>query len=162
MVRLERSTRQVRVYQSDEVEPLAVLYREAVLLTGATAYEAAQCRAWAAFADDLDGFRQVLAQGLTLVAVKGADRVAFGQLHPWDHVALLFTAPAYARQGHATALYQQLEAQAQAHGVTPITVTASRIAKNLFLKLGFRVVWSEWVDRQGVLVERFQMRKPLV
>lgn len=151
----------VRAYHPPDAEQLAALYRDAVTVTGATAYDEAQCRVWAASADDLDRFHQALNQGVTLVVITGAEVAAFAQLHPGNHLSLLYTAPAYARQGYATALYQQLRAIATARGATQITTMASRIAKELFLKLGFRVVSPDWVNRQGVLMERFRMEKQL-
>lgn len=89
----------LRPYRPADVESLARLYRDAVLGLGRGAYEPTRLAVWASFADDLNLFRERIEQGLTLVAELGQEIAAFGQLHPVDHIALLYTHPAHARQG---------------------------------------------------------------
>lgn len=152
----------LRPYQPADAEAIAQLYRDAVLVTGAEAYSAEQVAAWAAFPEDLADFRVSLQQGLTLVGWDDATLTAFGQLHPADHIAFLYTAPAYARCGYATAIYQQLEEEAQRQGVAVLRTEASRISKFFFLKQGFEVKEVETVVRHGVELDRFKMHKDIV
>lgn len=98
---------------------------------------------------------------MTLVALCDSRIAAFGQLHPADHIALLFTAPAFARRGCATRLYAALEARASAAGTLRVHTEASRIARHFFLKMGFRVIEAETVARNGVPLERFRMEKQI-
>ena len=152
---------ELRRYQTSDVAALVAIYRDAVLGTGATAYSPQQVAAWATFPADLAAFGHQLAQGITLVALDEGQPVAFGQLHPVDHVAFLYTASRQGRRGYATAIYQQLEAAARQAGAPVLSTDASRLSKPFFLKMGFEVVGREEVERQGVLLERFGMHKVL-
>lgn len=152
----------IRPYRPGDAEALAHVYRDAVTGTGATAYDPPQIQVWAAYPEDMDEFRRLLGEGLTLVAVQGPEPVAFGQLSPPGHIALLYTATHLGRQGLATAIYRQLEAAAVESGTQRLTVDASRIARHFFLKMGFRVVETEFAERNGVRFERFRMEKMLV
>lgn len=151
----------IRPYQSSDAPALADLYQDAVWEIGAQAYDAAQVEVWAAAVQDLEWFQRSLEQGVTLVAIAEGQIAAFGQLHPLDHVAFLYTASRFARQGYATEIYRRLEAHARQHSVEKIYTEASRISKFFFLKKGYQVVEIEWVERQGILLERFKMEKPL-
>lgn len=151
----------IRPYQSSDAPALADLYQDAVWEIGAQVYDAAQVEVWAAAVQDLAWFQRSLEQGLTLVAIAEAQIAAFGQLHPLDHVAFLYTASRFARQGYATEICRRLEIHAQHHNVEKIRTEASRISKFFFLKKGYEVVETEWVERQGVLLERFKMEKQI-
>jgi putative acetyltransferase len=151
----------IRPYESSDAPALADLYQDAVWEIGAQVYDAAQVEVWAAAVQDLAWFQQSLAQGLTLVAIAEAQIAAFGQLHPLDHVAFLYTASRFARQGYATEIYRRLEAHAQQQGIQQIHTEASRISQCFFLKMGYEVVETEWVERRGIWLERFKMQKQL-
>jgi putative acetyltransferase len=151
----------IRPYQTTDAEAIAAIYRDAVIHTGATAYDAEQIKAWAAYPEDIEAFRRSLQQGLTLVALVDEQLVAFGQLHPLDHIAFLYTASQVARQGYATKIYQQLETEAMQQGATQLQTAASRISKFFFLKMGYHLIRTEIVTRQGIELERFQMAKRL-
>ncbi len=151
----------IRPYQSSDAPALADLYQDAVWEIGSQVYGTAQVEAWAAAVHDLEWFQRSLEQGVTLVAIAEAQIAAFGQLHPLDHVAFLYTASRFARQGYATEIYRRLEAHARQHSIKKIRTEASRISKFFFLKEGYEVVGTEWVERQGVLLERFKMEKQI-
>jgi putative acetyltransferase len=151
---------QLREYRCGDEAALAALYRDAVHNICCDAYDARQVQAWAAYADE-ERFRHQLRLGLTLMAVCGARIAAFAQLHPADHVALLYTAAAFARHGYATRLYAALEARASAAGTQRLLTEASRIARHFFLKMGFRVIEPQVVERHGVAFERFRMEKQI-
>lgn len=151
----------IRSYQPDDAEALVAVFQDAVIHTGIQAYSAEQTAIWASYPDEIESFRQQLSRGLTLVAVLDHKPVAFGQLDPIDYIAFLYTASFVGRSGCATAIYQQLEARSIAQQATCIRTAASRISKHFFLKVGFDLVETEWVDRKGVLLERFKMEKHL-
>jgi putative acetyltransferase len=152
----------IRSYQPSDAEAIAAVYKDAVIGTGASAYNAQQVAIWSSYPEDLEAFRDLLGQGSTLVALQGDRLVAFGQLHPLDHVAFLYTASDCGRQGYAGGIYQQLEAFAREQGVTRLYTEASRISKLFFLKVGFQILETEWVKRQGLEFERFKMEKWLL
>lgn len=149
----------IRPFQPTDTDALADVYRDAVHGIGPRAYAPEQVAMWSAWPDNREEFAACLALGLTLVAEVDGRVVALGQLHPVDHVVLLYCSTAYARQGIATALYARLEEHALAAGVTEITTNASRISRPLFEKQGFTVMKVETAHRSGVDFERFKMIK---
>lgn len=151
----------LRPYRPADIETLARLYHDAVLNLGRGAYDKAQLAVWVSFADDLDLFRERIKQGLTLVVELGQEIAAFGQLHPVDHIALLYTHPAHARRGLARTIYTHLEDQARHQGAVEITTDASRISRPFFERMGFIVITTEQVERGGLRFERFRMIKQL-
>jgi len=151
----------LRTYREADVPAPAGLYREAVLITGGSAYAQEQVEAWAAFADDLEAFRRKLSRGITLVAVEGDEVVGFGQLDPPDRIALLVTAPQHGRKGVATTICRELENRAACAGQSRLRTEASRIALPLFTRLGFAVDSKELTEFNGVVFERFRMSKEL-
>lgn len=151
----------IRPYQSTDAEAIAAIYRDAVIGIGSTVYDAEQVAVWSAYPDDIEEFRQMLQQGLTLVAVAEEQLAAFGQLNPLDHIAFLYTASQFARQGYASQIYQPLETFAMQQRIKQLHTEASRISKFFFLKMGYHIIETEFVERQGVEFERFKMAKTL-
>lgn len=149
----------LREYQTSDAESLAAIYRDAVIGIGSTAYNPQQIAVWSSYPEDIAEFSQQLSLGLTLVAVKDSQLAAFGQLNPPAHIAFIYTASDFARLGCATAIYQRLETHAISQGVERLYTEASRISKYFFLKMGFRIVETEIVERKGVQFERFKMEK---
>ena len=152
----------IRPYQTPDLASLAAVYKNSVLEIGATAYEPEQIAVWASSAGQLATLSQKLSQGLTLVALENNQVVAFGQLAPLNHIALLYTSPTHARQGYGTKIYQKLESYAVRHGICCLYVEASRIARHFFAKMGFSLVEVELVERKGLQFERFRMEKVIV
>lgn len=151
----------LRPYQVSDAEILVAIFRDAVIGIGASAYNPQQIAIWSSYPENIEEFRQLLACGLTLVAVENARAVAFGQLNPADRIAFLYTATTFARLGYGTAIYQKLEAHARQQGIKRLRTEASRISKYLFLKMGFFVVEREFAVRHGVEFERFKMEKAI-
>jgi putative acetyltransferase len=151
---------QVRpVTRADHAE-LRVIFNDAVTRLGAAHYDAAQVRAWLARGEHAD-FTAQFDQGLLLVAERGGRVVGFIQLAPINQLALLYVHSAFARQGVATALCEQLEQLARQAGVECLQVAASRCARAFFAGRGYRLDGNEWVDCDGQQLERFRMHKRL-
>jgi len=151
----------LRPYLQEDLEAVASVYRDAVTGLGPQGYDAAQVAVWASFAEDRRTFGDRLADGLTVVAEDEEGVAAFGQLHPAGHIEFLYCAPRAARRGFATAIYAWLELQALQSGDFALTTDASRVSRPFFEKMGFDVVEAEYVERSGVTLERFRMRKEL-
>lgn len=152
----------VRGFHSYDAAAVARVFREAVLITGASAYTPEQLRVWAQAADDEAALAQRLAHGTTLVAEDNDGIVAaFGQREPAGHIAYLYCAPRFGRQGVATRLLRRLESTAMSDAVPHLTTDASHVARPFFVRHGFTEVRSERVTRDGVELERFHLVKLL-
>lgn len=144
-----------------DAQPLAALFRSAILTLAASHYDATQRAAWASGADDLEAFDARLRRGVTLVAQCGAEYAAFGQLFPCDHVEMLYVASAWARRGLASALIARLEAIARDAQAMTLDTDASALARPVFERAGFSLVAQETVRRGSVSLPRFHLCKPL-
>jgi putative acetyltransferase len=151
----------MRNYRPADADALAEVYRDAALNLGRAVYTEEQTSVWARHPEDLERFRAALAEGLTLcVEVDGAP-VAFGQIHPPDHIAYLYCHSAHARRGHASMILARLEAHAASQGVAILRAEASRVARPFFERAGYRVVDEERPIRHGVQFVRYRMEKDL-
>jgi putative acetyltransferase len=74
---------------------------------------------------------------------------------------MLYVAPANARQGLAAGLLMRLEAAARASGAMQLSADVSLSARRSFERAGFETLIEERVQRNGVSLARFRMRKPL-
>lgn len=149
----------LRPYAASDTTSLAAVYRDAVRTLGPQCYNPQQVAMWTSFPESLGDFQTRLSQGVTLVAIDGDAPVAFGQLHPADHLSLLYCRGSHARRGIASQLYDALEPHAMHGGADHIDTEASHLSRPLFERKGFVVVEEERVERQGVVFERFKMRK---
>ena len=147
----------LRPYHHSDAEPLAHLFRDSVRGLGLQAYDLQQVEAWARYPDDIEEFRRRLARGVTLIAEEAGAPAAFGQLDPADRVAFLYCAPAFARRGFASRIYDALEAMARSAGQSRLGTEASRLARPFFERKGFTVVAIQHPVRHGVVFERFKM-----
>jgi putative acetyltransferase len=151
----------LRKYHLGDAEALAEVYRDAARNLGRYGYTDEQTAVWARHPEDLDQFRASLSQGLTLCADVDGAAVAFGQVHPTDHIAYLYCHSAHARHGHGSRILSRLENHAASHGVSTLRVEASRVARPMFERAGYCVIAEEHPVRHGVELVRFRMAKAL-
>lgn len=152
---------EIRPLQSSDDEPLRQLFRHAVEQTGAKHHDANAVAAWSACADDVD-FMPSLQQGLTLVATLHGEHAGFAQLHPANHIEMLYLSPDVSGLGIAALLYQHLEDEARIAGSHTLSTVSSLTAQRFFESMGWMVNSEEEVLRQGVAIKRLRMDKVLV
>lgn len=151
----------LRNYLPTDAESLAAVYRDAARNLGRQRYTDAQTSVWALHPEDLEQFRVALSAGQTICAVVGGSPVAFGQLHPADHIAYLYCHSAHARRGYASAILAALEARAAADRIPLLQVEASGVARPFFERFGYQVIEEERPVRHGLEFLRFKMKKEL-
>ncbi|MCB9651693.1 MAG: GNAT family N-acetyltransferase [Deltaproteobacteria bacterium] len=152
---------QLRPARPEDVPSLIDLFVDAIRVLGAQQYDEAQRAAWSRAADDRDGFGERLSAMHVLLAEQDGLLLGFLGYFEDGHMDFLYTAPAAARRGVATALHRQVEATLRAAGVTELYTEASLVARPFFEAQGYRVTEEEVLERQGVQLRRFRMRKPL-
>lgn len=158
---MSRTAWTIRPFRSSDAEAVAQLCREAILQTGRRAYSAQQVQVWSSFTSNVEVFAERLRNGVTFVAEVDGEVAAIAQLQPLNHIELLYTLPGYGRRGLAAALIAQLEAAARGNQVTKVITEASHLARPVFERAGFHVVEPEYVERGGLMFERFKMAKRL-
>lgn len=154
MIRLREGT-------AADAAALAALFTASVQQLGASHYTPEQRTAWTGPAPDIEAWRQRLAALSVLVAERDGEVAGFIGFEADGYVDLLFTAPAHARRGVASALLDAAEARLRAAGVARMDTHASLVARPVFERHGFAVVARETVVRAGIGLDRFVMRKAL-
>lgn len=144
-----------------DVPLLAEIFRAAIEELTGDDYNEAQQEAWAAAADDLEGFAVKLAGELTLVATYGGAAVGFAALADNRRIDMLYVHPAAAGQGAGAMLLDALEKLAAGRGTTELAVEASDTARGFFEKRGFAAKTRNTVFRGGEWLANTTMVKPL-
>lgn len=149
----------LRRYREGDLQALVRLFTDAVHRLAGGYYTAAQLAAWAPQPPDLNGWTARLASLETLVAEIDGELAGFIAYEADGHIDLLYTSPAYCGRGVAAALFRQAEAELARRGITELYTEASLAARGFFEHRGFRIVEEQQVQRNGVVLQRYAMRR---
>ena len=154
----------VRPYRASDAAALAALYVRSVTEIGSRLYSPEQVAVWAAHGPSPERIHALYTDGRTaLVAVDESDGpVAFSDVEGDGHIQFLYCAPEAAGRGIAAALYDTLEKEARARGLTRLYAEASEAARPFFLKKGFAVTTIRRFEVSGVPIHNYAMEKLLV
>ena len=151
----------IRRFQAADAEGSAQLYFRAVREGALAAYTPEQVRAWAPEMPEVDVWHDRLAKDDCFVAEMNGHLAGFMTFDASGYIDLAFVAPEFMGQGVAAALYQQIETVATSKRIEILTVHASLLARNFFLKQGWTILHQEETERAGVSLTRFAMEKKL-
>jgi putative acetyltransferase len=151
----------LRVYQPRDLPAIAALYQASISQLTAKHYDAEQRQAWAATAAYMPAWQTRLLSLELFIAENSHSIAGFIGFSLNGHIDLLFTAPGYARQGVATALYAAAETRLRASGARELFTEASLVAQAFFARQGFSVQQTQTVTRGAVTLPRMLMRKTL-
>lgn len=149
----------IRRYRDSDLEALVELFTASVHEVSAAVYDAAQRHAWARIPPDCAAWRERLVGRTVLVADCDTELAGFIAWEPDGHIDLLFTSPRHVRRGVASALYRSAEHALRAAGGSALYTEASLVARPFFERHGFVVEEEQVVNRDGVDLRRFAMRK---
>ena len=140
---------EIRAYRQEDIKEIAELFYNTVHTVNAADYTEKQLDAWA--------------EHMTLVAVMPSDKengteqiVGFADMDSTGYLDRLYVHRDFQRYGIASELCSRLE---QAAEVEEFTTHASITAKTFFEKRGYRVVQEQQVERQGILLVNYVMKK---
>lgn len=145
----------IRRYQKSDCEELAKLFYNTVHTINIQDYSVEQLNAWATGQVDLKKWNQSLQEHFSVVAVMGETIVGFGDIDKTGYLDRLYVHGDYQRQGIATGICDCLEKEIQGN----ITTHASITAKPFFEKRGYKVIKKQQVERQGIFLTNYVMRK---
>lgn len=151
----------LRAYQSDDLATLVALFQASVSQLSSAHYNAAQRQAWAPAVADIPAWQTRLSSLELLIAEDSQVIAGFIGFSLDGHIDLLYCAPAYARQGVASALYAAAEQRLRAAGVRELFTEASLMAQAFFASQGFSVRQAQTVARGAVMLPRMLMGKIL-
>ncbi len=145
----------IREYQSKDCKELTELFYNTVHIVNAKDYTKEQLDVWAAKQVDLKKWNQSLQEHFSIVAVDDGIIVGFGDIDKTGYLDRLFVHSDYQGKGIATAICNQLESAIQGSIITHASITA----KPFFEKRGYRVIKEQQVERQGIFLTNFVMKK---
>ena len=146
----------LRPYRPADCPELAQLFYDTVHAVNARDYSPRQLDAWATGQVDLDAWNRSLLSHSTLVAEADGRLLGFGDMTAEGYLDRLYVHKDHQSQGIATALCRALEVQVAA---PCFTTHASLTARPFFEGRGYRVVNEQQVERRGVWLINFVMRK---
>ncbi|MGN1346837.1 MAG: GNAT family N-acetyltransferase [Eubacteriales bacterium] len=146
----------LRPYAPADCERLANLFYDTVHTVNARDYTEEQCRAWATGQVDLAGWNRSFLENCTLVALIGDTIVGFGDIDWTGYLDHLYVHKDNQRQGIASALCDQLETM---FPIAEVTAHASITARPFFEQRGYTVVRKQQVERHGVFLTNYVMKK---
>lgn len=146
----------LRPYRPEDCPELARLFYDTVHTVNAADYSPEQLSAWASGEVDLASWNASFLAHRTLVA-EGEDGIlGFGDMDENGYLDRLYVHRDHQHQGIAGAICDALESASDA---PEFTTHASITAKPFFEKRGYTVIHCQQVQRRGVWLTNFAMRK---
>ena len=153
----------IRAYRQEDITEIAELFYHTVHTVNAADYTKAQLDAWADGNTDLEEWNRSFQEHMTLVAVMPSGQeneeeqiVGFADMDGTGYLDRLYVHKDFQRRGVASALCDRLE---QASDAEIFTTHVSVTAKPFFEKRGYQAVREQQVERKGVLLTNYVMKK---
>ena len=146
----------LRDYTKTDCAELAELFYDTVHTVNAKDYTQEQLDAWATGKVNLEAWNESFQAHHTVVAEMDGKIVGFGDMDETGYLDRLYVHKDYQRRGVATAICDALEQNTEA---AEFTTHASITARPFFEKRGYTVVREQQVERGGVWLTNFIMKK---
>ena len=154
-MRKQRESIYFRSYQPEDCAEMAQLFYETVHTVNAKDYREEQLRVWATGKVDLEKWNRSFLEHDTVVAIKGEELVGFGDMDETGYLDRLYVHKEHQGEGIATRICDVLEKKKQ----RPFETHASITARPFFEKRGYRVVKEQQVERGGIYLKNYVMKK---
>lgn len=146
----------LRPYRPEDCPELARLFYDTVHSVNAADYSPEQLAAWATGEVDLKAWNDAFLAHRTVVAEQESVILGFGDMDANGYLDRLYVHKDHQRQGIASAICDALESGCDA---SEFTTHASITARLFFEKRGYIVIRCQQVQRRGVWLTNFVMRK---
>lgn len=146
----------LRPYVSADLEELLTLFYETVHTVNARDYAPAQLDAWAGPHTDQERWDRTLREHTSLVVEENGQIIGFGDIDATGYLDRLYVHKDWQRRGVGRALCDALEGAVAA---PVLTTHASVTARPFFEARGYRVERAQQVERLGVTMPNFVMKK---
>ena len=148
----------IRLYQSSDLDEIAALFYQTVHVVNAVDYTKEQLDVWATGQIDKEKWNTSLLNHYSIVVVEEDKIIGFGDIEKEGYLDRLYVHASYQGQGVATLICDQLE---KAISTKTITTHASITAMPFFKARGYEVVKRQEVEKQGVRLINYIMKKRL-
>lgn len=145
----------IKKYQTTDCKEITELFYNTVHTVNAKDYTKEQLDVWAAEQMDLEKWNRSLLKHYSVVAVENEIIVGFGDIDNNGYLDHIFIHADYQGKGIGTIICNQLEQAVKGN----ITTHASITAKPFFEKRGYKVIKKQQVERQGIFLTNFVMKK---
>ena len=146
----------LRKYTETDCATLAWFFYDTVHAVNARDYSREQLDAWATNRVNLEAWNESFQAHHTVVAEMAGKIVGFGDMDETGCLDRLYVHRDHQRRGVATAICDALEQYSKA---AEFTTHASITARPFFEKRGYTVVKVQQVERRGILLTNFVMKK---
>lgn len=146
---------ELRKYRSSDCKEITELFYHTVHTVNAKDYTKEQLNVWATGQADLEKWDRSLREHFCIVAVDHNIIIGFGDIDETGYLDHLFVHADYQRRGIAAAICSQLEQAVQGSIVTHASITA----RPFFESHGYQVVKEQRVERGGIFLTNFVMKK---
>ena len=153
--------RYLRPCESSDEMALREVYEDAIRTCCKSKYSQEQIEAWTSLAYLPGILDRPLKEGLGWVSCVNKRIEAFALRYPNNRLALIYCRGRSSRQGHATALLRQIEAETINERPINLKTEASLCSYKLFLKHGWKIISPEEIKIGGVNFFRYLMEKTL-
>lgn len=150
----------IRKYKPEDCESTIILFYETVHNINSKHYSKDQLDVWATGKIDSEDWNKSFLEHYTLVAEEDGDLVGFGDIFE-NYLDRLYVHKDYQNRKIATKIVEQLENYARENNQTNVITHASITAKPFFEKRGYALVREQKVERQGIFLKNFVMKKML-
>ena len=146
----------IRRYEESDCKYLAELFYNTVHSINAKDYRPEQLNVWATGNVDLEKWNKSLLSHFSVVAVENGIIVGFGDIDSTGYLDRLYVYKDYQNQGIATAICDELECN---FNESKVTTHASITARPFFEKRGYKVIKKQNVERSGIVLQNYIMKK---
>lgn len=147
----------IRNYKPSDCKEMAELFYHTIHTVNAKDYTEEQLNVWATGQVDLEKWNQSFLEHYSVIAVEGERITGFGDIDKTGYLDRLYVHADYQNQGVATAICDALEQTARGN----ITTHASITARPFFEKRGYKIIKEQQVERQGIFLTNFVMKKEM-
>lgn len=148
----------IRKYTPSDCKIISELFYETVHSVNIRDYSKEQTDAWADGNIDPKKWNESFLTHYTVIAEEDGVIVGFGDITNDGYLDRLYVHKDFQRKGIATAICDELEKRTNS---VKITTAASITAKPFFEKRGYVTVRAQLVERHGIFLKNFVMKKIL-
>lgn len=147
----------LREYEQKDIDEILSLFHESVHVICKNDYSSEQLEAWSPSSLDKNKWQETLSAHRSVVVESDGKIVGFGDFVPeQNYLDRLYVKPDFIRQGIANMICDYLESFSVSG---EIDVDSSITALPFFQKRGFVIQRRQEVERRGVVLVNFRMKK---
>lgn len=152
----------VRLFQPQDVEQIAQLFRDTVRKINIKDYSSAQVVAWSPDNIYFRDWLKICSTRFTYIAEQGGLIIGFGELEKNGHIDYFYVHYQYQSRGVGKQIYRAIENKAIELNVSRLYVEASITAKPFFIRQGFIEFKEQQVVCRGKKFINYLMEKKLI